>query len=75
MQIRPYLKICNFIIQVLLFSTHVKWDHCHHYMMRPRVADGGDGLQTTRVAANMLNKQSRIADSGWSSSLGDGRGG
>jgi hypothetical protein len=43
-------------------------------MMRPRVADGGDGLRTRRVAANMLNKQSRIADSGWSSSLGDGRG-
>jgi hypothetical protein len=27
-----------------------------------------------RVAANMLNKQSRTADKGWSSSLGVGRG-
>jgi hypothetical protein len=27
-----------------------------------------------RVAANILNKQSRIADKGWSSSLGFGRG-
>jgi hypothetical protein len=27
-----------------------------------------------RVAANILNKQSRAADTGWSSSLGLGRG-
>ena len=27
-----------------------------------------------RVAANILNKQSRIADTGWSSGLGVGRG-
>jgi hypothetical protein len=39
-------------------------------MARPRVADRGDGLQIWRVAANILNKQSRTADSGWSSSLG-----
>jgi hypothetical protein len=43
-------------------------------MARPRVADRGDGLQIWRVAANMLNKESRTADSGWSSSLGVGRG-
>jgi hypothetical protein len=49
--------------------THVKWVHCHHGMARPRVADRGDGLQIWRVAVNMLNKQSRTADSGWSSSL------
>jgi hypothetical protein len=30
---------------------------------------------TWRVAANIFNKQSRIADRGWSSSLGVGRGG
>ena len=29
-----------------------------------------NGLQICRVAANILNKQSRIADKGWSSSLG-----
>jgi hypothetical protein len=40
----------------------------------PQVADGGDGLQIWRVAANILNKQSRTADRGWSSSLGVGRG-
>jgi hypothetical protein len=43
-------------------------------MARPQVADGGDGLQIWRVAANILNKQSRTADKGWSSSLGFGRG-
>jgi hypothetical protein len=53
---------------------HVKWVHCHHGMARPRVADRGDGFQIWRVAANILNKQSRTADSGWSSSLGVGRG-
>jgi hypothetical protein len=46
----------------------------HHGMARPQVADGGDSLQFWRVAANMLNKQSRRADKAWSSSLGVGRG-
>jgi hypothetical protein len=46
----------------------------HHGMARPQVADGGDGLQIRRVSANILNKQSRTADRGWSSSLGIGRG-
>jgi hypothetical protein len=41
-------------------------------MARHRVADRGYGLQIWRVAANTLNKQSRTADSGWSSSLGVG---
>jgi hypothetical protein len=31
-------------------------------MMLPRVADGEDGPQIWRVAANILNKQSRTAD-------------
>jgi hypothetical protein len=51
-------------------SYHVKWVHCHHGMARPQVAERGDGLQIWRVAVNMLNKQSRTAGSGWSSSLG-----
>jgi hypothetical protein len=33
----------------------------------------GQGIQIWRVAANTLNKQSREADKGWSSSLEDGR--
>jgi hypothetical protein len=55
-------------------TVHVKWVPCHHGMVRPQVADGGDGLQIWSVAANVLNKQSRTADRGWSSSLGVGRG-
>jgi hypothetical protein len=33
-------------------------------MARLQVADGEDGLQIWRVAANILNKQSRTADKG-----------
>jgi hypothetical protein len=51
-----------------------RWVPCHHGMARPQVADGGNGLQIWRVAANILNKQSRTAEKGWSSSLGVGRG-
>jgi len=37
----------------------------HHKMGGgPRIADGGDNLQIWRVAANILNKQSRTADKG-----------
>jgi hypothetical protein len=46
----------------------------HNGMARPQVADGGDALQLWRVAVNILNKQSRTTDKGWSSSLGFGRG-
>jgi hypothetical protein len=52
----------------------VRWVACHHSMARPQVADGGDTLQFWRVAANILNKQSRTSDKGWSSSLGVRRG-
>jgi hypothetical protein len=51
---------------------HVKWVLYHHGMARPQVAIGGDGLQVWRVAANILNKQLRTGDKGWSSSLGVG---
>jgi hypothetical protein len=37
---------------------------CHHGTERPRVADGKDGLQIRRVAANILKMQSRTADKG-----------
>jgi hypothetical protein len=59
---------------VMHVYSHVKWVPCHHGMARPQVADGGDGLQIWRVAANISNKQSRTADRGGSSSLGVGRG-
>jgi hypothetical protein len=43
-------------------------------MARPQVADGGEGLQIWRVAANILNKHSRTTNKGWPFSLGVGRG-
>ena len=39
-----------------------------------QVADGADGLQIWRAAANILNKQLRTADKRWSSSSEVGRG-
>jgi hypothetical protein len=63
-----YIYICVCVCVCVCVS--VKWVHCHHGMARPQVADRGDGLQIWRVAANILNKQSRTADSGLSSSLG-----
>jgi hypothetical protein len=47
-----------------------KWVPCHHGMARPQVADGGEGLQIWRIAANIFNKESRTADKGWPSRLG-----
>jgi hypothetical protein len=38
-------------------------------MARPQVVDGGDGLQIWRAAANILNKQKRTAERGWSSKV------
>jgi len=40
-----------------------------------RAEDTGDGLQTWKVAANILNEQSQAADKGWPSRLGVERGG
>jgi hypothetical protein len=37
-----------------------------HGVACPQFADGGDGLQIWRLAANILNKQSRTTDKGWS---------
>jgi hypothetical protein len=51
------------------FVFHVKWGPCHHGMARLQIADGGNGLQIWRVAANILSKQWRTADKGWHSSL------
>jgi hypothetical protein len=55
-----------------MLGYNVRWDPCHHRMAPPQVAGGGDGLQTCRVDANIMNKHSRTADKGWSSSLGLG---
>jgi len=40
-----------------------------HGMARPRIADGGHGIQIWRVAANILIKQFRAAEMGWSSNF------
>jgi hypothetical protein len=39
-------------------------------MAPSRVLDFGDGLHIWRVAANILNRQSRTTDKWWSSSFG-----
>jgi hypothetical protein len=49
----PWLHHSNYgsrIVQVMKMP-------CHHGMARPQVADGGDGLQFWRAAANILKKQ------------------
>jgi hypothetical protein len=56
-----HLILLDLIIPIILGQEHG--------MTRPQVADG-DVLQIWRVAANILNKQSRTADKGWSSSMG-----
>jgi hypothetical protein len=45
--------------------SHVRWVPCHHGMVC-HIADG-EGLQIWRVIANILIKQLRTADKGWSS--------
>jgi hypothetical protein len=42
-------------------------------MVLSLVADGADGLRIRRVAANVLSKESRTAEKGWSSNFGFGR--
>jgi len=46
---------------------------CHQHMAYPQLAGAGDGLHLCRVAANILNKQSRAENKGWSSNLDVGR--
>lgn len=62
----PEIK-SNFKTQMQIF--HVGWLLCHHGMVRPQVADGGDSMQVRRIAENTTHKQLRRADQGWSSSL------
>jgi len=50
--------------------VHNIYSGCHYGMARPRAADRVDGLQMWRVAENALDKESRTADKGWSSTLG-----
>jgi hypothetical protein len=52
----------------------VKWVPFYHGMARSQVSVRGDGLHIWRIAANILNNQSRTANKGWPSSLVVGRG-
>jgi hypothetical protein len=63
--------VLGLVQRALHLSVRVR---CHHGSACPLVADGADGLWVWKVAANILNKQSRTADSGWPSSLVVGRG-
>jgi hypothetical protein len=44
-----------------LLKHPATWVPRHHGMARPQAENGGGGLQMWRVAANILNKQSRTA--------------
>jgi hypothetical protein len=66
--------IAMLIFTDLVLAVHVIMSPRHHGMVRPQVADGGDGLQMWRAAVKILNKHSRTADKSWSSRLGVGRG-
>jgi hypothetical protein len=48
----------------LISQTHVKRVPCHGDMARCQVAVGGDGLQTWKVAASMLNIVANIRQGG-----------
>jgi hypothetical protein len=48
---------------------HVNSVSYHQGIVSPQVADGGDGFQIWRVAANRLKKQSPISNKRWSSTL------
>jgi hypothetical protein len=69
-----FVSMKIYFIDLITFFIMCVWAPCHHGIARRQVADGGDGLQIWRVAANILNKQSRTADNERSSSLGFGRG-
>jgi hypothetical protein len=63
-------------IQFLITASHTLLclvGSCHQDMACDRDVDGGDALQIWRVAANILNKESRTADMGCSSRFGVGR--
>jgi hypothetical protein len=51
-------------ILALSVIFHFRLVHGHHGMARPQVVDEAVGLQICRVAANILNKQSRKAERG-----------
>jgi hypothetical protein len=67
-------EISCLVCYLVFKGPPVECVHCHRYMARRQVTEGGDGLQVWNQDANILNKQSRAAENGWSSSLGVGLG-
>jgi hypothetical protein len=58
-------------------SSHVMWvpiTMVWRVLVGGGGADGGDSSQIWRVSGNIINKQSRTVDRGWSSSFVVGRG-
>jgi hypothetical protein len=53
---------------------HIRWVPCHHGMARTHVAMEEKACRYGGVIVNILNKQSRTADKGWSSSIEVGLG-
>jgi hypothetical protein len=65
------LYLCRVLMTLFTFTcSSLDRVPYQHGMACPQVADGGDAHHFWREAANLLNKQSRTADKGWSSSLG-----
>jgi len=60
----------SLLITLIQLLSCIYVGSCHRSKARPQVADGGDGLQIWRAAANVLNKQTQIVHKEWSSSLG-----
>jgi hypothetical protein len=82
------LKAKIIIIIIIIINTTMFWGHNRDKWVTVTVISGSlsprhgassgcgwrNGLQIWKVAVNVLNKQSRTADKGWSCSLGVGRG-
>jgi hypothetical protein len=52
-------NVSGYLLQLMLYYINrlrVKLAPCLYVMVRPQVADGGDGLQMWRATANALNK-------------------
>jgi hypothetical protein len=70
----PEIRVFRRIFEPDMKVVLVKWVPCHHGMVHLQVADGEECLLIWREAANIFNKQSHIADTGWPSRLGVGHG-
>lgn len=67
---------CAVVDEGFILCMQLQWCYFQSYnvVVGPRPADRGYGLQILKVATNMSNNQSRMADSGRPSSLDVGLG-